>query len=96
MLIYQIRHHLPKMTAPVSNFSNTSKQAPILKALTPYKWDEIKEHCGGVPKVQLFVDGKFKDSETDLWIPVHNPVLLIWEESCVGHSGDSLIGATKH
>lgn len=58
------------MTAPVSN----AKQVPVLKALTAYKWSEIREHYGGVPKVQLYVDGKFRESETDLWIPVHNPV----------------------
>lgn len=72
MVIYQIRRCL--MTTPVSNAKFSSKQVPVLKALTTYKWSEIKEHYGSVPKVQLYVDGKFKESETDLWIPVHNPV----------------------
>lgn len=47
---------------------------PILKALTSYSYSNfLKEHFPNVPKVPLYIDGKMVQSETDDWIPVHNP-----------------------
>lgn len=47
---------------------------PILKALTTYSYSNcLKEHFSKVPKVPLYIDGKFIQSESDDWMPVHNP-----------------------
>ena len=47
---------------------------PVLKSLNSYSWNNyLKEHYPNVPKVPLYIDGKLVESETDEWIPVHNP-----------------------
>lgn len=54
--------------------SSSSSSAAPLKALHSYSFTkELKEKYGNVPKVPLYIDGKFVQSETDEWIPVHNP-----------------------
>jgi malonate-semialdehyde dehydrogenase (acetylating)/methylmalonate-semialdehyde dehydrogenase len=29
--------------------------------------------CGAIPKVPMYIDGKFVESKTNDWIDVHNP-----------------------
>lgn len=47
-----------------------------LKALTCYKMSELHEYST-VPKTPLFINGRFVESKTNDWIPVHNPVIFI-------------------
>jgi delta 1-pyrroline-5-carboxylate dehydrogenase len=59
---------------PKLNYSTMSANKPTLKSLTTYSYsNELKEHYSHVPKVPLYIDGKMVQSETDEWIPVHNP-----------------------
>jgi malonate-semialdehyde dehydrogenase (acetylating) / methylmalonate-semialdehyde dehydrogenase len=52
----------------------SSNNKPILKALTSYSYSTLlKDHYDNIPKVPLYIDGKMIQSETDEWIPVHNP-----------------------
>lgn len=59
---------------PLITTTMSTSSKPILKALTSYSYSTIiKEHYPNVPKVPLYIDGKMVQSETDDWIPVHNP-----------------------
>ena len=52
----------------------SANNKPVLKALTSYSYSTLlKDHYENVPKVPLYIDGKLIQSETDEWIPVHNP-----------------------
>lgn len=64
---------MPKLSSqPLNKFMSTNK--PTLKALTTYSYSKVlKENYPNVPKVPLYIDGKMVESETDEWIPVHNP-----------------------
>ena len=51
-----------------------SANKPVLKALVSYSYSTfLKDNYANVPKVPLYIDGKFVQSTTDDWIPVHNP-----------------------
>lgn len=61
-------------TRPLKEHIKMPENKPILKALTSYSYSTLlKDHFSNVPKVPLYIDGKFIQSETDEWIPVHNP-----------------------
>ena len=64
---------MPRLRSqPLNKFMSTNK--PTLKALTTYSYSKVlKENYPNVPKVPLYIDGKMVESETDEWIPVHNP-----------------------
>lgn len=62
--------HTPLNTLNCTNIIRMS----TLKALTTYSFAKVlKEKYANVPKVPLYIDGKMVQSETDEWIPVHNP-----------------------
>ena len=66
------RLNLRPLTTTSTAMSANSK--PLLKALTSYSYSTLlKDHYSTVPKVPLYIDGKMIQSETDDWIPVHNP-----------------------
>ena len=59
---------------PNLNSTNITRMPFTLKALNTYSFaNELKEKYGNIPKVPLYIDGKMVQSETDEWIPVHNP-----------------------
>lgn len=43
-----------------------------LRALQAYNASQIKEYSS-VPRVPLYINGRFVQSQTTEWIPVHNP-----------------------
>lgn len=45
-----------------------------LKSLIPYHASKLRAFTT-VPRVPLYINGKFVQSKTEEWIPVHNPVL---------------------
>ncbi len=47
----------------------------LLRALTAYPSAKLRAYSN-VPRVPLYIGGKFMESTTDSWIPVHNPVNL--------------------
>lgn len=72
MVLNGLIKKIPTLRQPLNSMS-TSKN-PILKALTSYSYSTIlKDNYANVPKVPLYIDGKMVESQTDEWIPVHNP-----------------------
>ena len=72
MLLNGLIKKMPTLRQPLNLMS--TNRPPILKALTSYSYSKLlKENYPNVPKVPLYIDGKMIESETDEWIPVHNP-----------------------
>ena len=72
MFINGLIKRIPALRPPLNSMSTNSK--PTLKALTSYSYSKVlKEHYANIPKVPLYIEGKMVESETDEWIPVHNP-----------------------
>ena len=54
--------------------SPSSNNGPVLQALTAYSWSQVlAQHYAHVPKVPLYIEGRLVQSETDWWLPVHDP-----------------------
>jgi len=45
----------------------------LLKALQPYHVSKLRAFSSTIPRVPLYIGGKFVESKTEHWIPVHNP-----------------------
>ena len=68
------RFNLRPLTTISTATAMSANSKPLLKALTSYSYSTLlKDHYSTVPKVPLYIDGKMIQSETDDWIPVHNP-----------------------
>lgn len=46
---------------------------PRLRALVPYHISQLRAYASTAKRVPLFIGGKFVESRTEEWIPVHNP-----------------------
>lgn len=60
------------------NLYKMSSEAPTLRSLQAYSYSDLRGHFSGVPKVPLYIDGKFVESKADTWMPVHNPVTVLF------------------
>jgi hypothetical protein len=60
-----------------------------LKSLIPYHASKLRAFTT-VPRVPLYINGKFVQSKTEEWIPVHNPVSALSMKSTL-----TLIRQTK-
>lgn len=62
------------MSPQVNPDSTEIEESPmILQALKTYHISKLRAFSS-VPRVPLYINGKFVESKTSEWIPVHNPV----------------------
>lgn len=57
----------------ISDHNSPITDPMLLRALTAYPSVRLRAFSS-VPRVPLYINGKFVESKSENWIPVHNPV----------------------
>lgn len=61
------------MSPNMQDGSPDASEPMLLRALQPYHVSKLRA-LSTIPRVPLYINGKFVESKTEHWIPVHNPV----------------------